>query len=319
MRGAADGDRARATHTQATHLQMRNWTERTGTMPRPRRWPTFCLAAGLLLGEPAAAAELYLSGQLGNSAGLGESSGETDFFDIDGDDVDASPSYGGTFGLGFAMDEAVPSIKGFELPSWKVRGEFEFLTGRDYELRSDGATAQDDFFTEVDAWTLLPSVWVDMPLRTPISWLFGRVPILEPLSLYAGGGIGIASVDVNTRDQAFTGKEDTINFAWQGGAGLGYELTDTTTFSVGWRYLSMGETEVDLMLGPGVKGGEYVLDMSSHEIVTGLRINFYTAPLGDMHPRYWRAPRVLTGWKLPGWLGGGGDESDEAPSYEDDL
>ena len=110
-------------------------------MSRTRRGPTFCLVAGLLLSDPAAAAELYLSGQLGNSAGLGESSGETEFFDIDGDDVDASPSYGGTLGLGFAMDEAVPSIKGFELPSWKVRGEFEFLTGRDYELRSDGATA----------------------------------------------------------------------------------------------------------------------------------------------------------------------------------
>jgi hypothetical protein len=269
----------------------------------------FGLLAALLLGARAGAADLYLSGTLGNSGGFGSSSGKTDFFDIDGDDSDASPSYGGSFGLSFAMDEAVPSIRSFELPSWTVRMELEFLTGRDYELRSDGATGQDDFFTEVDAWTLLPSVWVDLPLRTPISWLFGRVPVLEPMSLYGGGGIGLASVDLYTRDQAFIGKTDSLNFAWQAGLGLAYELTDTTTFSVGWRYLSMGETEADLLLAPGVKGGKFTLDMSSHEILTGLRVNFYTSPLGDMHPRHWRAPRVLTGWKLPRWLGGGADES----------
>lgn len=286
-------------------------------MRRNPGWPIFCLVAACVLAARVEAADLYLSGSLGNSGGFGESSGETDFFDIDGDDSDASPSYGGTFGLSFAMDEALPSIKSFELPSWTVRTELEFLMGRDYELRSDGATQQDDFFTEVDAWTLLPSVWVDLPLRTPISWLFGRVPVLEPMSLYAGGGLGIASVDLYTKDQAYTGKEESLNFAWQAGLGIGYELTDTTTFSVGWRYLSMGQTEADLLLAPNVKGGEFELDLSSHEILTGLRVNFYTAPLGDMHPRHWRAPRVLTGWKLPGWLGGGAD--DERASDEGEL
>jgi hypothetical protein len=271
------------------------------------------LFAGLLLPAPVLGAELYLSGSLANSGGFGSATGETQFFDIDGDDVDSSPAYGGTFGLAFAMDEAVPTIRSFELPSWTVRTELEFLMGRDYELLSDGATNSDDFISEVDVWTLLPTAWVDLPLRTPITWLFGRVPVLEPMSLYAGGGLGIASVDLETKDQqAFSGQEESLNFAWQAGVGLGYELTDTTTVSLGWRYLSMGQTETDLMIGPGVKGGEFELDLSSHEIVTGLRIDFYTAPLGDMHPRHWRAPRVFRRFELPGWLGGGEEASDEA-------
>ena len=83
---------------------------------------------------------------------IGSVSGETDFFDIEGDDADSSPAYGGSLGLAFAIDEAVPHIKGFEMPSWILRTEIEFQMGRDYELRSDGAQA-DDFFSEVDAWT----------------------------------------------------------------------------------------------------------------------------------------------------------------------
>lgn len=278
-------------------------------MFRTHRWSIFFLLAGWMHVAPADAADLYLSGALGNSGGFGSSSGQTAFFDIDGDDADASPTYGGTFGLAFAMDEALPNIRSWELPSWVVRTELEFMTGRDYELRSDGATQQDDFFTEVDAWTVLPSVWVEVPLRTPITWLFGRVPVLEPMSLYGGGGIGISKINLSTRDQASTGEDESLHFAWQAGLGLAYELTDTTTFSLGWRYVSLGRSEADLMFGPGAKAGEFELDLTGHEIITGLRIDFHTAPLGDMHPRYWRAPRVLTGWKLPRWLGGGGDET----------
>jgi hypothetical protein len=281
-------------------------------MLRPPRWPIFCLAAGLVLAARAGAADLFLSGSLGNSGGFGSSSGKTDFFDIDGDDSDASPSYGGTLGLAFAMDEAVPSIRSFELPSWTVRAELDFLTGRDYELRSDGATQQDDFFTEVDAWSVMPGVWLEVPMRTPVTWLFGRVPVLEPMSLYGGGGIGLSKINLSTRDQASKGDDESLHFAWQAGAGLSYELTDTTTFTLGWRYLSLGTSEADLMFGPGAKAGDFELELTSHEILTGLRIDFHTAPLADLHPRHWRAPRALTGWKLPGWLGGESGEGGDA-------
>jgi opacity protein-like surface antigen len=48
---------------------------------------------------------------------------------------------------------------------------------------------------------------------------------------YAGGGVGIAYHDA----------PDGIDFAWQLGAGLGYELTKEITLNVGYRYLKVNE------------------------------------------------------------------------------
>ena len=66
------------------------------------------------------------------------------------------------------MDEALPAIKTFELPSWIVRTELEYLIGRDYEIKTDGAAANDFFLSEVDAWTVMPNFSVEVPLREPI-------------------------------------------------------------------------------------------------------------------------------------------------------
>ena len=278
--------------------------------------PSCALVACLVFALPASAADIYLSGGLGNSSGDGSASVETDFYTAGGDDVDSAPTYGGTIGLAFAMDEAVPAIKTFELPSWIVRTELEYMMGRDYEIKSDGAAANDFFLSEVDSWTVMPNFSVEVPLRDPIQWLFGRIPVLEPMSVYGNVGLGIAQVNLAASDNNSDVDEDSLNFAWQGGAGINYTLTDTTSFVLGWRYVSLGTTEGTVKNIQG--GGDFELELSSHEIVTGLRINFYTAPLKDMHPRYWRMPRVpMPGW-LPSWLGGPSDE-DEGESDADDL
>jgi len=274
--------------------------------------------AAWLLVQPACAADLYFSGQLSNSSATGSASGKTDFFKIGGEDSDSSPTYGGTLGLAFAMDEAVPNIKQFEVPSWIVRTEIEYLTGRNYEFRTDGANSK-DFFNQVDLWTLMPTAYVEIPLRTPISWLFGRIPVLEPMSLYGGAGIGMARVDFNVTDNVSEGSGRFTNFAWQGSVGLSYELTDMTTFQLGYRYLSMGTASADLKFGPGAKAGGYDLDLTSNEVVAGLRVNFYTAPLKDMNPKYWRMPKVhMPGW-MPTWLGGPSPEKDQDEDPADHL
>ena len=139
------------------------------------------------------------------------------------------------------------------------------------------------------------------------------------MSLYGTVGAGVSQVTLDVTDNVSQGSADSLNFAWQGGVGLTYQLTDITTLTFGWRYLSMGSTTADLKFGPGAKAGEYDLDLSSHEFVTGLRLNFYSAPLKDMHPRYWRAPRVpMPGW-MPSWLGGPSDEDESEESGADTL
>jgi Outer membrane protein beta-barrel domain len=282
--------------------------------------PICALVAGLLLaGQPAVAAEIYVSGALGNASTGGSAEAEYDgIASAKGDDADSSPAFGGSLGLAFPIDEAVPTIKQFEMPSWIVRTEMEFITGRDNELITDAVGAGDKQVSEVDAWTLMPNLSLEVPIREPVRWAFGRVPVLELMSVYANVGIGVTSIDLSSSDNLSSAKEDDFNFAWQAGAGITYELTDTTTFVLGYRYVSLGTVESDLMFLPDrdVKAGSFEVDLSSHEIMTGLRIDFYNAPLKDMHPRYWRAPRVpMPGW-LPSWLGG---PSDEEESDADEL
>jgi hypothetical protein len=83
--------------------------------------PICFLVAGWLLAPPAGAADLYLSGTLGGSGTVATASGKTDFFNVSGEDSDSSPAYGGTIGLAFPIDEALPTIKQYEMPSWIFR------------------------------------------------------------------------------------------------------------------------------------------------------------------------------------------------------
>lgn len=276
--------------------------------------PICLLIAGGLHVQPAGAADLYLSGTLGGSGTVATASGKTDFFEVSGEDSDSSPAYGGTLGLAFPIDEALPTIKQYEMPSWIVRTEIEFLTGRNWELRTDGANS-DDFFTEVDLWTLMPNFYLEVPVRSPIQWLFGRIPMLEPMSLYASGGVGAAVIDLNATDNVSEGTAHKTNFAWQAGAGITYQMTDITTFQLGYRYSDFGTVGADLKFGPGAKAGGYDLDLTSHEVIAGLRLNFYSAPLKDMNPKYWRMPK-MPGW-MPSWLGGPSDYPE--PEDADDL
>jgi hypothetical protein len=289
-------------------------------MDRIARAPICAFVAGwLLVAAPVEAAEIYLSGALGNASTQGEADADYDIGETaGGEDTDSSPAFGGTLGLAFPIDEALPAIKEFEMPSWIVRTEMEFMTGRDNELSTDAVGAGDKQFSEVDAWTLMPNFTLEVPIREPVRWAFGRVPVLELMSVYANVGLGIATIDLSSSDNLSRAEEDELNFAWQAGAGITYELTDTTTFMLGYRYVDLGEMEADLMfLVPDpVKAGEFSIDLTSHEIVAGLRIDLYHAPLEDMHPRHWRMPRVpLPGW-MPSWLGG---PSDEEESDADDL
>jgi hypothetical protein len=292
-------------------------------MHRNARASICALVAGwLLAAAPAHAAEIYFSGALGNASTEGTADVEYDIGVSDsGKDTDSSPAYGGTIGLAFPIDEALPAIKEFEMPSWIVRTEMEFMTGRDNELITDAAGAPEKHVSEVDAWTLMPNFTLEVPIREPVRWAFGRVPVLELMSLYANVGLGIATIDVSSSDNVSDAEGDELSFAWQAGAGISYELTDTTTFMLGYRYVDLGTLEADLVATSqnnpqGVNVGDFSIDLTSHEIVAGLRIDLYHAPLKDMHPRYWRMPKVpVPGW-LPSWLGG---PSEEDESDADDL
>lgn len=266
-------------------------------MSRPPLRALAALAALLLVAPAARAADFYVSGNLAISSATLHSGGSTQFFTLGGSDSDSSPAYGGSLGFGFGLDEAWPRIGSWRTWPIVLRVEVEGMTGRDYEFRTRGAGV---LFTDVESWSILPNLWVDVPIHDPIAQFAGRIPILEPLFLYGGGGIGGARLDASSTDGFASGSKEQTNLAWQAGAGVGYAFNDWATFTVGYRHQDLGSLEVPLSFQPGVVFGLQELDLEVDEFCASLRIDFYTTPLGNLNPARWSLPD----WERPRWLGG---------------
>jgi opacity protein-like surface antigen len=248
-------------------------------------------AAALSLAPSARAGDLYLTGNLAISTGTGNSGGKTPFFTNTGSDSDAAPAYGGALGLGFKLNEAFPKSWDVPLPAWGVRFEIEGMTGREYELRTNidpPSISGAGYFTEVTAWNVMPNLWIDIPLGPPIAWAFGRIPVLEPLSLYTGAGLGLSTVDVDVTDNVSRGHREQFMFGWQAGIGLEYELTQRVTLAAGYQYVDLGHPKVTLkQAGSTDPFGNYTLDLAAHEFNFGVRVNFWEIP----YPEKWALRR----------------------------
>lgn len=278
--------------------------------------------AGLLLAcaaaaQPALAADLYLSGNLIQSLGSDDATGLIDggTINVDGGDSDSSFGYGIAPGFGFKLAEVLP--EGWRAWDSAFRFESEFVYGREYEVVSElettggGATGQ-RFFNEVKVWTFMPVVaWFDLPLRRPMSKLFGRVPILDPLTFSIGAGAGIAHVHIDAFDNISRGRDSVYKFSFQANSALLYELGDRTTVQIGYRYVDFGATDARLEFLSTGTAGSVDLDLNAHELSASLRWNYFSRPLDHFSVENWHLPHWgkpgrprSTKWRLPRWLGG---------------
>jgi hypothetical protein len=258
----------------------------------------FALFALFAIATPAAADwRLYVQGELGYSTMETDVDGEINFnpptFNIGGSDTDVSPLLGFTVGIAIPMDEIAPIElpRGWRLPDWDVRGEIELVGLRSYDLRTDPIVAGNaNVLTEVDNWTLMGNFWLDVPLRglyRPISWvssrLFGRWRLrtlkyaLDRTTLNMGLGIGVAYLDVTTREADNKGSADEYNFAWQAGVGFGYQVSDRVNLSVGYRYIDPGDVEFNLRgASLPADGSSFVkIDPDIHEARVGVRVEVW--------------------------------------------
>ena len=106
----------------------------------------------------------------------------------------------------------------------------------------------------------------------------------SPWSPFVGGGLGVARISLN--DVAITSltllgvpiplaspvplaDDDDWVFAYQVGAGIGYEVTPTTTISLGYRFFATADPDFT-----GVDGTPFDAEYRSHNIEIGLRISF---------------------------------------------
>ena len=90
---------------------------------------------------------------------------------------------------------------------------------------------------------------------------------------YVGAGLGMA---FNYANYTFSSPgyhgnfdEHSTNFAWNVGAGVAYDITDSLAVDLGYRYVNLGYYEVDLPDGAKLKN-----QPCNHEFMLGLRYTF---------------------------------------------
>jgi opacity protein-like surface antigen len=269
--------------------------KRFETMITALMFVTVAVAVVIGMASPASAdVDFYVAPQLGISGGIvdtdGKVSGTAGTLVLKGSDSDSTALLGLAVGLEMPMNEIVPRewLADARLPDWPVRFELEAVGLRDFDFKTN-APGGGDYFTEIKATTTMANTWLDFPLITawkPFQYVFGLGPQprlrrwLEPGSLYLGGGIGFAALEINGTDNVFRGKDDIIDFAWNVGAGVNYALTDRVTISAGYRYVGLGPNagsqDVDLV-GP-ISGTNDSLDydLQVHELRVAIRVRVFS-------------------------------------------
>ncbi len=240
-------------------------------------------------GESSADWRLYVQGGLGISGAEVDTDGQADISSLVGKDNDSSPLLDAAFGLEVPMDELVPRefLLKVRLPDWPVRLEIEAAGLREWEFRT--VAGGEDFFTELNATTVLFNSWVDMPLVSlykPVQYLFGlgRQPRvrqwIEPMSLYLGTGIGLtAQMEVDGTSNVVSAQDDIVDFAWNVGTGINYQFTDRMKLAVGYRYVGLPKATIDTN-GPFTPGGNDEVDyeLGVHELRVAVRVLVFEFP-----------------------------------------
>jgi len=225
--------------------------------------------------------KLYLTGIVGYSWAKGEAGGHNEccqvneffqFFDRGpysntGDDRDGTVFGGAALGI----DADFGPIGG--------RFEVEGQGGRNYKMKTDGPYVG----------PILDEVGDDVPFRHKVhTWaiffnLFMDIPITDAFDFYLGGGVGFGVHDYNVSMQGtdiddfdFDFSEtshDDLNFAWQVGGGIAYDVAEWLTLDLGYRYVDFGTVDTDL---PFPVFGDSQLDLTSHDLILGVRFNYYS-------------------------------------------
>lgn len=266
-----------------------------------RRLALTCGALLLGAATPASATwQLYMSGDFGYSIAESKLRGEVDLAGemtrFSGKDTDVSPAVGGAFGVEIPMFELTPWRMPFDwrLPEWPVRFEFEASGLREYRPKTDGLVVlgdvTDPFHSKVKAWTFMNNVWVDIPLRglyRPLSATNERVlgdtrmprlkRFLEPLTMYAGLGIGFSHLEIKTASPDYEAGKKKYDFAYQFGTGLGYQVSDFVNLGIGYRYIKPSK----LKLRPEDTAGETGtarFNTDIHEVRFVARVRIFDLP-----------------------------------------
>ena len=236
-----------------------------------RKLVTFSLLCAVIIMGVGTKTEAGWYGSLGASAVFLEDSSSTI------SDPLGSVSFDTKFDTGFGLHGAI----GHSWDGLRLEGEVSY---RENDLDTFDITnvtlagvgslsdiGNGDFSGDVSALAFMANAWYDFNTGSP--W--------KP---FVGGGLGMArisindasitaltllGVPINLADPIPLADDDDWVFAYQIGAGLGYEVTPTTTISLGYRFFATADPDFT-----GIDDVPFDAEYHSHNIEIGLRISF---------------------------------------------
>ena len=205
------------------------------------------VAACLASAAPAAAqgnTGFYLEGNLGYSF--------PDSVDASADGVDGEVDFDDAFVFGGAFGYRFPYVR------LELNGSYRKFDTDQVKAQGQSASGNGDATVAVGLVNLL--------LDPDLGW---------PVHPYLGGGIGAAYVSLDTGDDSPLHVDDSAGaFAWNLAAGLGYDITEHVTVSVGYRYLRLEGTDFSASVSGVDTGDVDVDDLAAPEVLLGLRYTF---------------------------------------------
>lgn len=137
---------------------------------------------------------------------------------------------------------------------FRVEGELGYRTNEVSDFKAGGTSFGAD--GDISVFSFLFNTFFD--LRNP-----------SPFTPYFGAGAGIAQVLFDASLDSFSIDDDTTVFAYQLGAGLGFEINPQLTLDLGYRYFATGDPRIE-----DEDGDKFKTEYASHNLMAGIRVPF---------------------------------------------
>jgi opacity protein-like surface antigen len=154
---------------------------------------------------------------------------------------------------------------GAQINEW-LRGEVE-LSGNWHDAEGAIDTSVPPTTTTLDgdetALFALANLWLEVPIG------------LGPLRPYAGGGVGFGRLDLDIETSGGSTLFDDADwgFAWQLGAGVAFDVSESIAIDLGYRYKRIENADIEVH-DDWATGEEVEKDYKSHNFLVGLRFGF---------------------------------------------